>query len=81
MAWIKTTDESEAHGMAKEVYEEAKRKRGRVSPMLQAMSLKPEAMQAVAHLGSAVHFGASDLTRAQEEMIAVVVSSLNHCGY
>ena len=81
MAWIKTIDESEANGIVKQVYSALKQKLGRISPMVQAMSLKPEAMRAVTQLIRAIHFGASNLTHAQENMIAVVVSSINKCLY
>jgi uncharacterized peroxidase-related enzyme len=81
MAWIKTVDESEAKGIVKQVYEATKKVMGRISPMLQAMSLRPRAMQAVARLSRAIIFGASGLTRAQEDMIAVVVASANGCRY
>ena len=81
MAWIKTIDESEAKGIIKQVYDALKEKLGRVSPMVQAMSLKPQAMRAVSQLISAIHFGASSLTRTQENLIAIVVSSINKCRY
>lgn len=81
MAWIKTVDESDATGLLKQVYEASKKRLGRVSGMLQGLSLNPEAARAVAQLGFTIQFGNSRLTRAQEEMIGVVVSSMNKCSY
>ena len=46
-----------------------------------AMSINPTAMQAIDHLGDAVSFGASALTRVQEEAIATTVSAINKCRY
>jgi hypothetical protein len=48
---------------------------------MKAFSLKPEVMGAAAGLVTNVTFGASSLSRAQEEMIATAVSSLNRCHY
>tara|TARA_Y100000588_G_scaffold289346_1_gene307930 strand:- start:15872 stop:16009 length:138 start_codon:yes stop_codon:yes gene_type:complete len=45
------------------------------------MSLNEEAMHAVWDMGNKITFGSSSLTRAQEEIIATVVSSINHCKY
>lgn len=46
-----------------------------------AMSINPTALQAVDQLGDAVSFGASTLTRVQEEAIATTVSVINKCRY
>ena len=46
-----------------------------------ALSINPAAMQAVNQLGDAVSFGASALTRVQEEAIATTVSVINKCRY
>tara|TARA_B100001750_G_scaffold7626_1_gene5920 strand:+ start:6096 stop:6233 length:138 start_codon:yes stop_codon:yes gene_type:complete len=45
------------------------------------MSINEEAMHAVWDMGHKISFGSSALTRAQEEVIATVVSSINHCKY
>lgn len=49
--------------------------------VIRVMSINPKAMQAVQNLGQAVSFGASALTRAQEEAIATVVAVTNKCRY
>ena len=48
---------------------------------VKAMSINPTAMQAINQLGDAVSFGASTLTRVQEEAIATTVSVINKCRY
>jgi alkylhydroperoxidase family enzyme len=48
---------------------------------MQAFSLKPELLAAVARVFTVATFGGSKLTRVQEEMIATVVSATNRCHY
>ncbi|MFQ5875465.1 MAG: hypothetical protein ACE5JL_16945 [Dehalococcoidia bacterium] len=49
--------------------------------VIRVMSLNPKAMEAVSRQGGAITFGASSLTRVQEEAIATVVSVVNRCRY
>ncbi len=81
MAWIRVISDAEAKGDVKEVYEEVKGKIGRISPMLQAMSLRPEVLKRVHEMGNAIHFGGSSLGKQLEQMLAVVVSAANGCRY
>ncbi len=46
MARIRTIGEAEATGTVKEFYEKLRRERGTVAKLYQALSLKPEAMEA-----------------------------------
>lgn len=46
-----------------------------------AISINPKAMEAVRNLFQSISFGASALTRIQEEAIATVVSVVNKCRY
>ena len=48
---------------------------------VKAMSINPTALQAIDQLGDALSFGASTLTRVQEEAIATIVSVINKCRY
>ncbi len=48
---------------------------------IRAMSINPTAMQAINELVYAVSFGASTLTRVQEEAVATTVSAINKCRY
>ena len=81
MAWIKTTSEDDATGKLKEVYDSLRKKFPIVPNIMQSFSLKPEVLAAVARVFTTGTFGASNLSRVQEEMIATVVSSLNQCHY
>ena len=49
--------------------------------IISSMSINPEMMNAVRNLNQAISFGASPLTRLQEESIAVAVSVVNRCRY
>ena len=81
MAWIQVIRDEEATGDVKQIYEEVKGKIGRISPMLQAMSLRPDVLRRVNELGNAIHFGGSSLGKKLEQMLAVVVSATNGCRY
>ncbi len=50
-------------------------------PVISAMSINKQAMEAVQNLNANITFGASALTRVQEEAIATVVSAANNCRY
>ena len=52
-----------------------------MSPVIDVMSINPKAMEAVKNLNQAITFGASALTRVQEEAIATAVSVVNRCRY
>lgn len=52
-----------------------------LSNVIKVMSINPRAMEAVRSLAQAVTFGASRLTRTQEEAIATVTSVANRCRY
>ena len=81
MAWIKTTSEDDATGRLKEIYTSLRQQFPIVPNIMQSFSLKPEVLAAVARVFTTGTFGASNLSRTQEEMIATVVSSLNQCHY
>lgn len=82
MTFIKVIEKDEAESPLKEMYEEMMASRGgRLPPVLQIMSLHPEAMDAVNKLNSKISFGGSTLGRRKEEMIATLVSSINDCDY
>ena len=52
-----------------------------VPPVISCMSINNQAMEAVRNLNAAVTFGASALTRVQEEAIATAVAAVNQCRY
>lgn len=81
MAWITIVDEANATGLLKEQYGKAVQRAGRVFEILKVQSLKPEYISACIALYQKAMFGPSKWTRAQREMMAVVVSVANHCHY
>lgn len=81
MSWITTIDDTEATGELKEIYQELKRKRGKVANIMKAQSLNPHAMKAHMDLYVTLMFRKSDVTREERELIAVAVSAANSCEY
>ncbi len=81
MAWIKTISQEEAEGSVKRQYEAAVKRAGRVFNIVSIHSLKPEVMRIFMQLYMQLMHGPSLLSRAQREMIALVVSQLNKCHY
>ena len=81
MAWIKTISVEQAKGELQREYSAAIARAGRVWNIVKLMSLNPRTLRAsIAVYLSAMH-GPSPLTRAQREMLAVVVSKANDCHY
>jgi len=81
MAWIELVDESDARGLLARIYEAAIKRAGKVFQILKVQSNNPRSLKASMDLYAATMFGASPLSRAQREMLAVVVSRANECHY
>ena len=81
MAWIRTIDERSAHGLLATIYEAARGRAGRVFNIVKLQSNNPSVLQSMLDLYKATMLGDSPLTRAQREMLAVVVSRANGCHY
>ena len=82
MSWIKEIDNSEAEGKLREIYKKVKGKRGKLSNVMKAQSLDPEAMQAHLDLYLTLMFRLEgNVTREQRELIGTVVSVVNSCTY
>ena len=82
MPYIRQVSDAEAQGAAKRELDAArKRAGGRVWNIVRIMTPNPAALRASMSFYSALMFGESPLTRAQREMLAVVVSSANDCHY
>jgi alkylhydroperoxidase family enzyme len=71
MAWIKVIAPEESQGELLEQYDRMRDPAGNVANILQLHRLNPTALM----------FARSELSRAQREMIAVVVSKTNGCHY
>jgi len=81
MAWIHLPSISEATGLLRAEYDAAIARAGRVWQILKIKSLNPVALKQSIGLYATLMKGASPLTRAQREMLAVVVSRANDCHY
>ena len=68
-------------GALKAEYDAAIARAGKVFNIVKAMSLNPETLRASMELYRAVMFGRSELSRAERELLAVVVSRANDCHY
>jgi uncharacterized peroxidase-related enzyme len=81
MPHLRLIDEGEATGLLAEEYEAARGRAGKVFNIVKAMSLGPETLRASMGLYRVVMFGDSELSRAERELLATVVSSANDCHY
>lgn len=81
MAWIEMIPEDAATGRLKELYEKYAEPWGGVDNIMKIHSLNPKSMQTHFELYAHLMRGRSDLMRTQREMIAIVVSAVNHCLY
>ena len=81
MAWIRTIRPEAATGALREEYDRARKRAGGVAAVVTASSLKPGVLSRWVELYQEVMYGTSDLSRAEREMVAVVVSQSNDCHY
>jgi uncharacterized peroxidase-related enzyme len=81
MAYIKVIPYSEAEDRLKEIYDDILQKRGKLAEVHQIQSLNPETILQHMELYMGIMFSKSPLSRAEREMIAVVVSAANNCAY
>jgi alkylhydroperoxidase family enzyme len=81
MAWIKVIGEDEAEGPLAELYAKLVEPWGGVDNILKIHSLNPPSLSGHFELYRTLMRGRSELSRVQREMVAVVVSALNHCRY
>lgn len=81
MANITTIGYRDATGRLKEIYDLLIQKRGKLAEVHTVQSLHPESILSHMQLYLDIMFSKSPLSRAQREMIAVVVSAENGCAY
>ena len=81
MAWIKTVEPAEAKGLLKKEYDEAVRRAGKVFNILKVQSLNPETLHASMQVYLVTMHRPSELSRAERELLATVVSQVNSCFY
>lgn len=81
MAHIRVIHEDEAEGKLFQLYDDIQNKRGRLSNVLKIQSLDPKGLRAHLDLYMAHIYRAGGLSRADRELVAVVVSAANGCDY
>lgn len=81
MSRIKVIKHEEATGRLKEIYDELVQKRGKLADVHAIQSLRPESIVKHFDLYMEIMFSKSELTRAEREMMAIVVSVSNGCEY
>lgn len=81
MPWIEQISIEKATGLLKTQFDAALKRAGRVWHIVHIMSLNPRILRDSIGFYAAIMMGESPLTRAQREMLAVVVSFENHCRY
>lgn len=81
MAYIRIIDDDEAGDDLRREYDAARRRTGKVFNVLRIQSLHPAALRQGVSLYETLMHGPSPLSRAEREMLAVVVSRANDCHY
>ena len=81
MAWIKTINYKQSEGVLRLEYDKAIKRVGKIYNIVGIMGLRPMQLKASMGLYRAILHGRAALSRAQREMLAVVVSQANKCHY
>ena len=81
MPHIRLIDEGDAEGVLREEYDAAVERAGKIFNIVKAMSLRPAVLRRSIELYREIMFGRSALSRAERELLAVVVSRANDCHY
>jgi alkylhydroperoxidase family enzyme len=78
---IKQIEVDEATGPLADEYAAAIARAGKVFNIVKAMCLNPLVLNRSMELYKAIMFGPSELSRADRELLATVVSTANDCHY
>jgi uncharacterized peroxidase-related enzyme len=78
---IKVIQHEDATGRLLEIYTDIVKKRGKLADVHKIQSFRPESIVAHMDLYLEIMFSKSELSRAEREMMAVVVSVANGCEY
>ncbi len=81
MAWIRQIEKEEATGLLRKQYEAALKRAGKIFNIVKISSLSPPIIRSSMEFYVTLMKRPGALTRAQREMIAVVVSRANDCFY
>jgi len=81
VAYIRVLEDNDTPKDLREMYARLSPKGAPVDNILRVHSLNPKSLQVHHDLYRHLMYGASDLSRAEREMIALVVSRVNDCHY
>lgn len=81
MARIRIVEFEESTGRLRDIYEDIVKKRGKLAEVHKIQSLHPESIVNHMDLYLEIMFSRSELSRAEREMMAVIVSVANGCDY
>jgi uncharacterized peroxidase-related enzyme len=81
LTWLRVPDETEVSADVKELWEKPLEKLGFVPNVLRVLALRPDHLLRWWSFYDELMRGDSGLTKAQREMIAIVVSAQNRCHY
>lgn len=81
MSWIEEIESRDGDPGLQRALKNVKDTRGKVSNIMKAQSLFPSAMDAHLKLYQCLMHDEGELSRAEREMIALVVSATNNCTY
>ncbi len=81
MPHLRVIEVGEATGELRRQYDAAVQRAGKVFNIVKAMCHRPGVLKRSMELYQAIMFGPSELSRAERELLAVVVSRANDCHY
>jgi alkylhydroperoxidase family enzyme len=81
VAFLRLIEVDEAAGELRREYDAAVQRAGKVFNIVKSMCLRPGVLKRSMELYKAIMFGPSELSRAQRELLALVVSRANDCHY
>jgi alkylhydroperoxidase family enzyme len=81
MAWVNVVHAEAADDDLARAYEILGIDNGSIGPPYEGLTNNGPVLLSLLHLSRAARFGPSPLTRLQREMIATVVSAINHCVF
>ena len=79
--YLRLIDPDDADGELRHEYDAAVARAGKVFNIVQSMSLRPGVLRTSMDLYREIMHGPSGLSRADRELLAVVVSHANDCHY
>ena len=79
--YLRLVSVEDATGALRREYDAALARARKVFNIVKSMSLRPNVLRASMELYRQIMFGPSELSRAERELLAVVVSAANDCHY